>query len=888
MTDSAARTIEQSRLMDPTWRRWGTYLSERAWGSVREDYSASGDAWSYFPFEHARSRAYRWNEDGLAGFCDDSQILCFGLALWNGQDSILKERPFGLSNAQGNHGEDVKDYWFYTDNVPSHAYASMIYKYPQAAFPYQDLVDTNARTGLNEPEYELLDALHDDWIANRYFDVLVEYGKAGPEDIVCRVSVTNRGTEAATVHLLPQAWFRNTWTWTQDANHPTMTLTKPGTVEIAHAELGTRWWHVSDEVIFCENETNNELLFGSPNASPTCKDGINDAVVGGDHNAVSTGQGTKAAVHATVTIAPGQTHSLRWRFSPIELSDPLAGVDDILSLRKAEADDFYASVQNERLSDDETSVQRQALAGLLWCKQFYHYEVDRWLVGDPNQPTPPEQRWGGRNTKWRHLVNADVILMPDAWEYPWYATWDLAFHCATMALIDPEFAKRQLLMIMSTRYQHPHGMLPAYEWNFSDANPPVIAWAAWRVYQLDAYQTGKPDRDFLVEILQGSTIHLASWVNRFDPAGDGLFGGGFLGLDNIGVFNRDDAMPTGGQLLQVDGTAWVAELALQLLEICAELAMTDAAFKPFLDRLMFTFAQVAHRFEVGTRGVCLWSKDLEFYRDVIAFPDHDQIPLDVVSLEGLVPLIASVAIPLGLSNVTSILAEAGRDLSNAHPVLGAFAQPRTGNGSHDLYSVIPPDRLTAILARMLDPDQLLSAHGIRSLSREYLDHPYTYNMGDRSTTVAYMPAESRNRMFGGNSNWRGPVWFPINLMLIESLMTLHSALGASFTVEYPTGSGVQRNLAQIAADLSSRLTSIFTKDANGRRPVHGERDYVQTDPHWSDLIPFHEYFDGDDGHGCGASHQTGWTASVALLMQFGGQFRAGVGHLQQLREQTGE
>ncbi|MEI8082518.1 MAG: glucosidase, partial [Actinomycetes bacterium] len=509
--DSEFRTIEQTRHADRSWRRWGTYLSERAWGTVREDYSADGDAWSYFPFDHARSRAYRWNEDGLAGFCDDDQNLCFALALWNGKDAILKERPFGLTNSQGNHGEDVKDYWFYTDNVPSHSYASMVYKYPQAAFPYDDLIAGNAARGLDEPEYELLDALREDWLANRYFDVVVEYGKAGPEDICCRISVTNRGPDEAAVHVLPHAWFRNTWTADPSQVRPTMTAAGPGKVKVEHPDLGTRWWHVDGDVLFCENETNNKLLFGSENELGYCKDGINDAVVHGDAGAVSKTAGTKSAGHNQITIAPGQTQVIRWRFSPIELHDPLTAVEDILTLRRAEADDFYANIQNDHLTPDETAVQRQALAGLLWCKQYYHYAVDVWLRGDPGQPVPPEQRWSGRNSQWRNIVNSDVLLMPDAWEYPWYASWDLAFHCATMALIDPEFAKEQLLLMMSTRYQHPHGMLPAYEWNFSDANPPVLAWATWQVYQLDAYHHGVEDRGFLKAMLAASTIHLASW-----------------------------------------------------------------------------------------------------------------------------------------------------------------------------------------------------------------------------------------------------------------------------------------------------------------------------------------------------------------------------------------
>ncbi|MEI6621035.1 MAG: glucosidase, partial [Actinomycetes bacterium] len=860
--DREFRTIEQTRHADRSWRRWGTYLSERAWGTVREDYSADGDAWSYFPFDHARSRAYRWNEDGLAGFCDDEQNLCFALALWNGKDEILKERPFGLTNSQGNHGEDVKDYWFYTDNVPSHSYASMVYKYPQVAFPYDDLIASNAARGLDEPEYELLDALREDWLANRYFDVVVEYGKSGPEDICCRVSVTNRGSDEAVIHVLPHAWFRNTWTADPSQVRPVMSVAGPGKVKVEHPQLGTRWWYVDGDLLFCENETNNELLFGSENALPYCKDGINDAIVHGDDGAVSKAAGTKSAGHAEITIAPGQTEVVRWRFSPIELHDPLGAVEDILTLRRAEADDFYANIQSDQLTSDETAVQRQALAGLLWCKQFYHYAVDVWLKGDPGQPVPPEQRWSGRNCKWRNVVNSDVLLMPDAWEYPWYASWDLAFHCATMALIDPEFAKDQLLLMMSTRYQHPHGMLPAYEWNFSDANPPVLAWATWQVYQLDAYRNGTGDRDFLKAMLSASTIHLASWLNRFDPDDQGLFGGGFLGLDNIGVFNRDDPMPTGGQLLQVDGTAWVAAFTLQLIEICAELATEDPSFGLQLERLLFSYAQVAHRIATGAGGAALWSEDLNFYRDVIDFADGRHIPLDVVSLEGLMPLLASVAIPLGLSHVTELLARAGDELNEVHPVLGGFSRTvATGNRTHDLYAVVPPERLRLVLDRMLDPKQLLSDHGIRSLSREYLSAPYRYFFDNRPVTVKYLPAESDNRMFGGNSNWRGPVWFPMNFLLVQSINAYARYFGDTFTVTDPTGSGNAMTLQQVADDLATRLASIFVRDEDGRRAVFGDNDYFQNDPHWRDLVSFYEYFDGDDGHGVGASHQTGWTAT---------------------------
>ena len=598
-------TAEQDRLDEvkagvSDWRRWGTYVSERAWGTVREDYSADGEAWAYFPFEHARSRAYRWNEDGLAGWCDRDQTICLGIALWNGRDAILKERPYGLANEQGNHGEDVKDYWFYTDNLPTHAYASMVYKYPQAAFPYDDLLRTNQQRGQDEPEYELFDALREEWLQNRYFDVQVEYAKATPEDFFCRITVTNRGPDAAPVHVLPQLWYRNTWSWNPEESAPRIIKSGHGSATTIHPALGQRWFSVVSStgdvpaMLFCENETNNRLLFSDTNSSATAKDGINDFVVEGDASAVSTSEGSKVAAHVSTTLQAGESVTLTVRFAPADLAFPFDDADDVLALRRAEADEFYGSVAAPDLTGDECLVQRQALAGLLWCKQFYNYRIRRWLKGDPGQPPPPAERWSGRNSDWQHLAISEVLLMPDAWEYPWFAAWDQAFHCVAMALIDPQFAKDQILALMLSTAQHPHGQIPAYEWSLGDTNPPMFAWAAWQVYQLDRMRHGVGDRDFLATAYRASTLNVMWWLNQKDASDRGVFGGGFLGMDNIGVFDRDHPLPTGGELAQVDGTAWMAALIFHLLEITVELSIEEPSYLEMFGRWVWDAWLVAN------------------------------------------------------------------------------------------------------------------------------------------------------------------------------------------------------------------------------------------------------------------------------------------------------
>jgi hypothetical protein len=879
-------TAEEDRLAEvragaADWRRWGTYLSERAWGTVREDYSADGDAWDYFPFEQARSRAYRWNEDGMAGWCDRDQTICLGLALWNGNDPILKERPYGLSNEQGNHGEDVKDYWFYTDNLPTHAYASMVYKYPQAAFPYDDLLHTNQSRGQDVGEYELFDALHDDWLANRYFDVEVEYAKGSPEDVLCRITVTNRGPDAAPITVLPHLWYRNTWAWEKDGTAPRITKVREGVARTTHEALGDRWLSVTTssneapELLFCENETNNELLFGSPNRSATTKDGINDYVVHGRNDAVSRTEGSKLAAAVSTTLDPGTQVTVTVRFSPADLSLPFDDADEVLATRKAEAAAFYADLAAPGLSDDERLVQRQALAGLLWCKQYYHYAVRRWLQGDPGEPTPPASRVTGRNGDWQHFVFADVILMPDAWEYPWFAAWDLAFHCATMALIDPEFAKEQVLILLSSTTQHPHGQIPAYEWSFGDTNPPVHAWATWQVYQLDKRRRGVGDVDFLAKSYRAITLDVMWWLNQKDADNRGVFGGGFLGMDNIGVFDRDQPLPTGGSLDEVDGTAWMAALVMHMLEMTVELADHDPGYLRMFGRWVWDGWLIATALERGAGDVGFWNDETGFYHDVIELPDGSAQSLEVFSMQAVVPLFAGVSIPVtAIAPLETINTEIHR-LRTAYGTAGDYMPLRLsgGDGTHVMIAIVGHYRLEKMLGRLLDPEQFLSPHGLRSLSKYHRDHPYVYHVGGQDYSVDYMPSESRNRMFGGNSNWRGPVWMPMNFLFVQALNSYARFLGDGFLVPDPAMPTRQVPLASVADHMAKRLTGLVVRDADGRRAVFGGNDYFQNDPHWRDLVPFHEYFDGDDGHGVGASHQTGWTATIALLLQFGGRLR---------------
>ena len=881
MTTAEDARLAEAREGSADWRRWGTYLSERAWGTVREDYSADGDAWAYFPFEHARARAYRWNEDGLAGWCDREQTICLGLALWNGVDPILKERPFGLSNPQGNHGEDAKDYWFYTDNLPTHSYASMVYKYPQVRFPYEDLVRVNGERGQDVGEYELFDALEGDWRANRYTDVTVEYAKVDTEDVLMRITAVNRGPDPAPIVLLPQLWYRNTWSWEPDGVAPRIELVREGVARTTHQALGERWLYVESTVdrplamLFCENETNNEALFGSQNASATTKDGIDRRVVQGEEAAVSMQSGSKMAALVSAELMPGASATVTVRFSPHELDAPFADAESTLAARRAEADEFYGAVAAAHLSDDERLVQRQALAGLLWSKQYYHYAVQQWLKGDPVGPPPPAERWHGRNSDWKHFAVADIFLMPDAWEYPWFAAWDLAFHCVTMAMVDTDFAKEQVLILLTYMTQHPHGEVPAYEWSFSDTNPPVNAWAAWQVYQMDKTRSGTPDVAFLAAAYRALLLNVTWWLNQQDGENRGVFGGGFLGMDNIGVFDRDDPLPMGGTLDQVDGTAWMAEMSMQMLEITVELSQYRPDYLRMFGRWIWTAWLIGRSIMQGSGNVDFWSDETGFFHDVVELPDGTAQQLEVFSFQGVVPLFASVSVPV---TAQAALDEVRRISVHMREVYAMSPEDRAlrldgGDGSHAMFSVVSVDRLERILERLLDPEQFLAPHGIRSLSRYHREHPYTYVVGDTTYSVEYAPAESLNRMFGGNSNWRGPIWMPMNFMLLQSLNAYARFLGDTFTVASPDDPAKQITLAELGDLLAGRLTGLFLRGADGRRAVLGDNDYFQGDPHWRDLVPFYEYFDGDTGRGLGAAHQTGWTALVAVLLELGGDLR---------------
>ncbi len=879
MTEEASRLAESSA-RTRHWKRWGPYLSERAWGTVREDYSANGTAWEYFPHDHARSRAYRWNEDGLAGICDRHQFTCFSVALWNGRDPILKERLFGLNGNEGNHGEDVKECYFYLDNTPTHSYMKYLYKYPQAAFPYDQLVAENRRRGKDQPEFELLDTgLFDE---NRYFDVFVEYAKADAEDILIKITVTNHGPEVANLRLLPTIWFRNIWSWQPGAPRPELHLAAVApdpVIELNHPEVASRWLHCegSPELLFTENDTNMQRLFGVANPSPHVKDGINDYVVHGAQDAVNPHfTGTKASADYSLTIEPGASTVVRLRLAPLELHGTTAfdGFDKMLALRHSEADDFYATVVPQDLSRDARNVMRQGLAGMLWSKQFYHYVVRDWLQGDPAGPRPPIERLKGRNYEWQHLYNSDVISMPDKWEYPWYAAWDLAFHCVPLALVDSEFAKDQLLLMLREWYMHPNGQLPAYEWALGDVNPPVHAWAAWRVYKIDKKRSGKGDTDFLKRVFQKLLLNFTWWVNRKDAGGMNIFQGGFLGLDNIGVFDRSAPLPTGGYIEQSDGTSWMAMYTLNLLAIALELAMDDPIYEDvaskFWEHFIYIANAMSHR---GEDGIGLWNEEDGFFYDVLRLPDGTHFPMKIRSMVGLIPLFAVETLEQEvLDRLPGFKRRLEWFLDNRPDLTENIACMRThGRGERRLLSIATETQLRAILRYMLDENEFLSPYGVRALSRFHREHPYTLSVMGMEHRVDYEPGESTTGLFGGNSNWRGPIWFPVNFLLVESLQKFHHYLGGHFTVEFPTGSGRMLTLWEVAGELSRRMTSIFLQDEKGRRPVCGNLEKFHTDPHWRDYVLFHEYFHGDTGAGIGASHQTGWTGIVTKLMQQSGE-----------------
>jgi hypothetical protein len=868
-------TIEGARLhgaQRAQWRRWGPYLSERQWGTVREDYSEQGTAWEYFPHDHARSRAYRWGEDGIAGFGDDKLHWCLSLALWNGRDSILKERLFGLTNDQGNHGEDVKELYFYVDGVPSHSYMRMLYKYPHVAFPYDDLVAENARRGADQPEYEVLDTgVFDD---NRYFDVHVEYAKNTPDEIVMRVTVENRCVDAATIDVLPQVWARNTWSWqptparpelrAQEAagqlrathpHMPPMLVTSPG-------EGAMRW-------LFCENETNVRRLFGNDGAGPF-KDGFNDYLVNDDRNAARHDSGTRAAAHRRLHVPPLGRAVVYLHMRPQDAAAMSADAcDALIAQRRAEADAFYEVLQRGCRCEDERNVQRQALAGMLWSKQFYQFDVKRWLDGDPSQPAPPAQRRRGRNADWRHLWNCDIISMPDKWEYPWYASWDLAFHAVAFALIDPDFAKQQLLLLVSDRYMHPNGQLPAYEWAFGDANPPVHAWATWQVYIMDRAISGKGDQQFLETIFHKLLLNFSWWVNRKDSEGRNIFQGGFLGLDNIGIFDRSSPLPTGGRIDQADGTAWMAAYALDLMRIALELAQDNPVFVDIGVKFFEHFLYIAEA--VSSSDTCetgLWDETDEFFYDKLQLPDGLSVPLRLRSIVGLTPLFAVHVLDQRLHGHLPGLRERLLWFLENRPELAHLVSRWTdpGAGNRMLLSLLRGHRMKALLRRMLDTGEFLSDFGVRALSRRHRDEPFVYRHNGDSFSVRYSPAESESRVFGGNSNWRGPLWMPMNYMLIQSLREFHRYYGEDFLVDYPTGSGEKYSLLDIALSLERKVTDLFLKDANGRRPSMSAYSRVDGDGRHALPVLFHEYFHGDNGRGLGASHQTGWTGLVALLL----------------------
>ncbi|MBI3866211.1 MAG: glucosidase, partial [Planctomycetia bacterium] len=856
------RTAESLRLEDADarrapWKQWGPYLSERQWGTVREDYSAGGDAWNYFPFEAARSRAYRWGEDGLAGFSDDKNLLCLSLALWNGRDPILKERLFGLTNGQGNHGEDVKELYYYLDATPTHSYLKMLYKYPQREFPYARLVAESARRGKADPEFELFETgVFDD---DRYFDVFVEYAKAAPDEILMRVTAHNRGPETATLHLLPHIWFRNTWSWSQENGvKPALRMEKPNCIEARHPGLGRMWLYADESpmCLFCENETNFRRVFGSAGPAGYFKDGIGDFVVQGAKRTINPALvGTKAAAHYVRAVPAGKSVEIRLRLTTVWQNQPFSDFGEVFEQRRTEADAYYGAAQAGIPNPDERLVQRQAFAGMIWCKQFYCCDVREWLAGDPAQPAPPAERRHGRNSDWQHLNNDHVISMPDKWEYPWYAAWDLAFHCIPLALIDAKFAKSQLVLLTREWNMHPNGQLPAYEWNFGDVNPPVHAWAAWRVFQIDRKIRGdRGDREFLERVFHKLLLNFTWWVNRKDVHGRNIFQGGFLGLDNIGVFDRSAPLPAGGHINQADGTSWMAMYCLNMMRIAIELALDDPVYQDIASKFFEHFLHIAEAMtNMGGNGegLGLWDEADQFYYDSLRLPDGRAIPLKVRSMVGLIPLFAVETLEPG---TLDRLPEFKRRLEwflghrpDLAKLVSRWNEP--GLGERRLLSLLRGSRMKKLLRRMLDETEFLSPYGVRALSKDHARNPFRLDCDGRELTVAYEPGDSSSNLFGGNSNWRGPVWFPVNFLIIESLQKFHHYYGCDFKIECPSGSGQYLTIDGVARELTRRMTRLFLRDESGRRPVLGNNSKFQLDPHFRDYVPFHEYFHGDSGAG---------------------------------------
>jgi hypothetical protein len=860
------------------WNRWGPFVAERAWGTVREDYSADGDAWNYFPHDHARSRAYRWNEDGIAGICDRHQYLCFALALWNGQDPYLKERMFGLSGPEGNHAEDVKEYFFYLDNTPTHSYMRYLYKYPQRRYPYEELLQVNGQRNRGDPEFELLDTgIFDE---GRYFDVVVEYAKAKAEDLLVRITVTNRGPEAAGLRLLPTLWFRNTWSWGRDLRRP---LAQRGpqrsdgvsTVIATHWELGeySLYCDGADDLLFTENETNTMRLFGTASPSPYVKDAFHSYIVGGDIQAVNpAATGTKAAAHYNRALEPGQSMTFRLRLAAAYerhlLEAPFADFDALFQRRIDEADEFYGVVLPEKMPDDEKAIARQAYAGMLWSKQYYHYVITDWLQGDPAGPAPPAERLVGRNHDWTQVFTRDVISMPDKWEFPWFAAWDLGFHCLTLAEVDPQFAKDQILLMLREWYTHPNGQTPAYEWDFGDVNPPVLPLAARSVFEIERRRTGVADYDFLERVFQKMLLNFTWWVNRKDPMGKNIFQGGFLGMDNIGVFDRGN-LPPGYLLGQADGTSWMATYAKSMLATALMLAEKNPIYEDVASKFWEHFIYIANAMNSKDDPECsLWDEEDGFFYDNLVSADGQRLPIRARTMVGFVPLFGAWTVPMDTFERHSSFQRRRQWFIDHRKSLVDSVGPMVVPGANNnlMLALVRQDQLRRMLGYMLDENEFLSPYGVRSVSRYHQEHPLVLHLDGREYRLDYEPGESTTDLYGGNSNWRGPIWFPTNLLIVHALEQYHSYYGDGFVVECPTGSGVKMNLLEVAGELTWRLTSIFTRDQNGRRPVFGECELFNNDPHWRDLVPFYEYFHGDTGRGCGASHQTGWTGLIALLL----------------------
>jgi hypothetical protein len=875
---------EQKRLNDAReagipWKKWGPYLSERQWGTVREDYSADGNAWEYFSHDQSRSRAYHWGEDGLGGISDEKQRLCFALALWNERDPILKERLFGLTNSEGNHGEDVKEYYFYVDSTPTHSYMKYLYKYPQREYPYRDLVETNRRRSRAELEYELIDTrIFDD---DRYFDVFLEYAKADPEEMLIRITVHNRGPERARIHVLPTLWFRNTWSWGGSDPRPSVRDAGQSSIEASHQELGTYVLHCEGhpELLFTDNDSNTERLWQQPNASPYVKDAFHTYLVGGCRDAVNPGRrGTKAAAHYVLDIAGGGHQIIRLRLAPGGVKEGFGSFDAVVDKRIREADEFYDRITAHALSEDARRVHRQALAGMLWSKQFYYFDLEQWLTEHRSHPLLESARPGVRNTEWFHMLNADIMSMPDKWEYPWYAAWDLAFHTIALALVDFDFAKEQLLLMLRNLYVHPNGQIPAYEWNFSDVNPPVHAWATLFLFKMER-SLGRADLRFLERSFQGLMLNFSWWLNRKDPTGRNVFAGGFLGLDNIGVFDRSAELPTGGALEQADGTAWMAFYCQCMLEIAVILCEYDPMYEELAFKFVQHFMWISYAMDrMGDQHDEMWDEQDGFFYDLLRTPDGQTRRLKVRSMVGLLPLCASTVFAGDTLDRLPRLAAMIDLFRKRHPDLTSHVAPTDkgfiGYRGRRLMAILNKKKLVRVLAYMLDEDEFLSPYGIRSLSRHHLEHPFTVWVGQQEYMVKHLPAESDTGMFGGNSNWRGPIWMPVNCLIVRALLNLYAFYGDDFKVECPTRSGQYRTLFEVAQEITRRLAAIFLRDAHGRRPIYGGAAKFQQDPHWRDLILFYEYFHGENGAGLGASHQTGWTGLIAVMLDFFGRVDA--------------